>query len=54
MDLTRFEDMSGDNAFCNNCPDHEACMQGYPCSYVVLINFEYEERRANEQANSNW
>lgn len=25
-------------AFCAKCPDHEACMSGYPCSLVQRAN----------------
>lgn len=25
-------------AFCFNCPDHEGCMQGIPCSLVKKVN----------------
>lgn len=24
-------------AFCASCPDHEACMSGYPCSLVKRV-----------------
>lgn len=30
-------------AFCADCPDHEGCMQGYPCSLVKRINNEVSE-----------
>lgn len=25
-------------SFCSDCPDHEACSMGYPCSLVKRIN----------------
>lgn len=25
-------------AFCANCPDHEACMQNWPCDHVKLVH----------------
>lgn len=25
-------------SFCSTCPDHEGCMQGYPCSMVKRVN----------------
>jgi hypothetical protein len=30
-------------AFCAACPDHEACMSGYPCSLVQRINQPKED-----------
>jgi hypothetical protein len=30
-------------AFCAVCPDHEACMSGYPCSLVRRVNQKEEQ-----------
>ena len=30
-------------AFCSTCPDHEACMTGYPCDLVKRINASADE-----------
>lgn len=35
-------------AFCSDCPDHEGCMQGYPCWLVKKTEREYQERKAND------
>lgn len=29
--------------FCSDCPDHEACMQGYPCDMVKAVAKTREE-----------
>jgi len=31
-------------SFCSDCPDHEGCMQGYPCSMVKRVEREHRER----------
>ena len=36
-------------AFCSNCPDHEACMSGYPCSLVLRVNKKEDSCRVTEQ-----
>lgn len=29
--------------FCSDCPDHEACSQGYPCHMVLNLNSPCKE-----------
>jgi len=29
------------SAFCDDCPDHEACATGWPCSDVILHKHEH-------------
>lgn len=41
--LIKRKEMAENKPFCSDCPDHEACMQGYPCDMVKAVAETREE-----------